>query len=111
MDLFIPQDVATRDLSRNVLARDLAATITDAACAGAAAQWSAWEDAYERASNPAQRADALREPVSMCHDCPAREACADLAELTRYTGIAAGSAYRNGHRLDHRGRRAKPTPS
>lgn len=98
MNLFIPPEVASRDLSRNVLAQNLAATITDAACAEQTRQWNAWERAYEQARTRAQQADALAEPAAMCATCPAIEDCADLAELTGYTGIAGGHAYIKGRR-------------
>ncbi|WP_154402153.1 hypothetical protein [Ornithinimicrobium cavernae] len=106
MSLFIPPHVATRDLSRVVLAQDLTAGIADAACAGMAAQWSIWEHAYKQARTPAQRSAALADPGTICATCTAHDDCADLAELTRYTGIAAGHPYNNGHRLDLRGRRS-----
>jgi len=38
----------------------------------------------------------LAEPAAVCSACPITAECADLAELSGYTGIAAGEGYRNG---------------
>lgn len=110
MGPYIPRPIATRALSRQVLARDLAALITDAACAELTTQWSAWEKVYEQANTAAERTEALTEPLGFCANCPATHACADLAQLSRYSGIAASCAYSNGYRLDNRGQRIPYQP-
>ncbi len=49
---------------------------------------------------------ALTEAATVCAACPISAECADLAELSGYTGIAAGQGYRNG-RID-RARQRQP---
>ena len=85
-----------RGISREVLARDAACTLGDGNCKELTRRWSAWEAAYLNALAVEERAQLLIAPAAVCAGCPITAECADLAELSLYTGIAAGIGYRNG---------------
>jgi len=85
-----------RGISREALARDAAWTLADGNCKGMAARWGAWERTYLAADAVDDRARALLAPGQVCCLCPIVAECADLAQLSGYTGIAAGIGYRNG---------------
>jgi len=89
-----------RGVSREVLARDAAWSLADGSCKDLTVEWARWEATYVASVTAAARLAALTEPAVLCADCPIVTECADLAELSGYTGIAAGQGYRNG-RLDH----------
>jgi len=89
-----------RGVSREVLARDAAWSLADGSCKDLTVEWSRWEATHAASLTAAARQAALVEPAALCAACPIASACADLAELSGYTGIAAGRGYRNG-RLDH----------
>jgi hypothetical protein len=93
-----------RGVSREVLARDAAWSLADGSCKDLTVEWARWEATYAAAVTAAARQAALVEPAALCAACPVATECADLAELSGYTGIAAGQGYRNG-RLDHARRR------
>ena len=85
-----------RGISREVLARDAAWSLADGACKDLTARWAAWEQAYLSAEALHDRAIALVAPAEICAACPITAECADLAQLSGYTGIAGGRGYRNG---------------
>ncbi|WP_281965054.1 hypothetical protein [Serinicoccus marinus] len=85
-----------RGISREILARDAAWTLADGNCKDLTQKWGAWEATYLAAATVTDRARALIAPVEVCVGCPITAECADLAELSGYTGIAGGRAYRNG---------------
>lgn len=85
-----------RGISREVLSRDAAWTLANGDCKDLTTTWSTWEQSYAAAGNTAAREAVLAEPSQVCHGCPIRAECADLARLTLYTGIAGGRAFRNG---------------
>ena len=85
-----------RGISREVLARDAAWSLADGACKDLTKQWARWEAAYAATLTRAARLAALAEPVAVCAGCLITAECADLAELSSYTGIAAGQGYRDG---------------
>jgi len=85
-----------RGISRTVLAQDLAATITDGNCKGHSSDWTSWETAHAAAVTPEQRRAVAAPALRFCATCPVVNECAELAELTAYTGLAANTAYRNG---------------
>lgn len=90
-----------RGISREVLARNAAWSLADGSCRDLTIEWARWEATYAAAAPAsAARLAALVEPAALCGACPIATECADLAELTGYTGIAAGHGYRNG-RPDH----------
>jgi hypothetical protein len=93
-----------RGVSREVLARDAAWSLADGNCKELTTAWTGWESTYAAASSSPARLAALAEPAAVCAACPIQIECADLAELSGYTGIAAGHGYRNGRR-DHDRRR------
>ena len=85
-----------RGISREVLARDTAWSLADGACRDLTIEWGRWENTYAAALTRAARLAALTEPAAVCSACPITAECADLAELSVYTGIAAGEGHRNG---------------
>ncbi len=85
-----------RDISREVLARDAAWSLADGACKDLTLEWGRWEATYAATLTRAARLAALAEPAAVCGGCPITAECADLAELSGYTGIAAGQGYREG---------------
>ena len=85
-----------RGFSREVLARDAAWSLADGACKDLTIEWSRWENTFAAALTQAGRLAALAAPAAVCAGCPITAECADLAELSGYTGIAAGEGYRNG---------------
>ena len=85
-----------RGISREVLARDAAWSLADGACKDLTIEWSRWENTFAAALTQAGRLAALAAPAAVCAGCPITVECADLAELSGYTGIAAGQGYRNG---------------
>lgn len=86
-----------RGISREVLARDAAWSLADGSCKDLTVEWARWEATYTASLTDAARQAALTEPAAVCIACPIATECADLAELSGYTGIAAGQGYRNGH--------------
>jgi len=87
-----------RGISRAVLARQIAAAITDPACDGQWKWWSEQEAMHARATTSAEAAAAAGPAMMLCSICPEQQRCARRAELDRYTGLAAGAAYCNGKR-------------
>jgi hypothetical protein len=85
-----------RGISREVLARDAAWSLADGACRDLTIEWGRWENAYAASPTQSARLATLAEPAAVCSACPITAECADLAELSGYTGIAAGEGYRNG---------------
>ena len=83
-------------ISREVLTRDAAWSLADGACKDLTIEWSRWENTFAAALTQADRLAALAAPAAVCAGCPITVECADLAELSGYTGIAAGEGYRNG---------------
>ncbi|WP_289017596.1 hypothetical protein [uncultured Ornithinimicrobium sp.] len=91
-----------RGISREVLARDAAWSLAEGNCKGMAARWGRWERNYLTAEAVDDRARVLIAPAEVCAGCPIVAECADLAELSEYTGIAGGRAYRNGREDTYR---------
>jgi hypothetical protein len=84
-----------RGISREVLARAAAWSLADGSCRELTTPWAEWESRYAAAFTAAARLAALAEPVAVRAACPIAIECADLAELSCYTGIAAAQGYRN----------------
>lgn len=89
-----------RGISREVLARDAAWSLADGSCKDLTVEWAHWEATYAASPTAGAWRAALAEPAAVCAGCPIATECADLAELSGYTGIAAGQGFRNG-RIDH----------
>ena len=85
-----------RGISREVLARDAAWSLADGNCKDLTVEWARWEATYAASLTAVARLAALVEPAALCAACPIATECADLAELSGYTGIASGQGYRNG---------------
>ena len=94
--------------SRDIIARHLARTLLDAACAEHARWWTQWEAAHNAAISPETRDEAARPAFALCGRCDALDVCAAWAEIDTYTGLAAGAAYRKGSRVDHTLRFGRP---
>lgn len=80
------------------LARQLAAQIQHAACAGRGTWWTRQETAHAEAATTAQAARVGGRILRVCEACPndTRRTCAELAEVGRYTGFAGGQRYVDG---------------
>lgn len=97
----------TGALAREVLASNSALELPDGSCKELTEQWAAWERLYRVETYDARRA-ALEAASAVCAGCPVMDACRELAEVSRYTGLAAGEPYRHGtvvHRVVGTGRR------
>lgn len=93
-----------RKISREVLARDAAWSLGDSDCKDLTARWAAWERVYLAAEDLHDRAIALVAPAEICAICLIAPECADLAQLSGYTGIAGGRGFRNGRPDRYRSR-------
>lgn len=67
-------------------------------CMGRLFWWTAIESAHASARNSAAAAAAAAPAIALCARCDCRQLCGELAVIDRYTGLAAGAAYRNGQR-------------
>lgn len=86
-----------KTLAQAVLASYAAARIQDAACRGWGSWWAALEDSHEAATTPGQSRAVVARAKQVCGQCPAMAACSTWASIERYTGLAAGSAWQDGH--------------
>ena len=85
-----------------ITAQHLSASITDAACRELGSWWSTQEAAYARARTGADISRIAAAVTAICDSCPltTRRACAELAEVDHYSGLAAGALYLAGRRWD-----------
>lgn len=86
----------TNRINRDVLARDAAARLQQAACREQQALWDAQEHAHEAAATPVEAVSAAAPALAVCAGCPVRQLCTAWAEVDEYTGLAAGGAWVNG---------------
>lgn len=87
--------------TREALASNSALELPLAACKELTQQWTAWERLYSVQTRPVREA-ALADARQVCDTCVVLDGCRDLAEVSRYTGLAAGNPYRYGqvvHRI------------
>ncbi|MFE6508082.1 hypothetical protein ACFVBP_10465 [Nocardioides sp. NPDC057764] len=93
-------------MSSSVLARDAARKMTAAAmpqgdCVRRGRLWRALEFAHRKATQPEDASNVIAAiQEEYCGNCPARLACHNLAQLSQYTGLAAGAAYEKGQRKE-----------
>lgn len=93
-------------MSNAVLARDAARKMTAAAmpqgdCVRRGRLWRALEFAHRKATAPEDAGNVIAAiQEEFCGGCPARLACHNLAQLSQYTGLAAGAAYEKGQRKE-----------
>lgn len=85
-----------RGISREVLARDLAARLVRANCRGQGGLWTDTERQWLEASSRKVAARVAAPALELCSDCPVLEMCARWAATDRYTGLAAGTMWRHG---------------
>lgn len=86
----------TDRMNRDVLARDAAAQLDQAACRDQHALWDAQERAHEAAATPVDAVNAAGPALAVCAGCPVSPLCAVWAEIDEYTGLAAGGVWVNG---------------
>lgn len=84
--------------SREVLARHYRSLAQTPSCSGQGAAWTEAERRYELAQSAEQAAEIASSVLHQCHDCPALSLCEQWAKVDRYTGLAAGHAWRDGRR-------------
>ncbi len=78
------------------IARAAAARLVAAACRGHGRFWSHQEQLRQLASEPEDAVAAAAPLLEFCAQCPIRAECAVWAEADEYTGIAAGTAWKDG---------------
>lgn len=91
-----------RPVSRQVLAQQRATAIArsgTAACRGRGPWWSDRELEHAAATSPSAAVAAAAPAMELCGRCPMLAACAELAALDQYTGLAAGAALFGGVRF------------
>jgi len=93
------------------LARQLTAQITNGNCKYLGTWWSEQEAAHAQTTTPGDARNATEPALALCEGCPAHELCRQRAELDRYTGLAAGAVYINGHRKPPTTVPRHPTPT
>lgn len=94
--------------SRDLISQHLARALTNAACTDHSLWWTQWEAAHKAATSPETCDDAAQPAFALCARCDALDVCAAWAEVETYTGLAAGAAYRKGHKVDHTLRYGRP---
>lgn len=87
-----------RPTSKVFRARQVAGDIEAAACKGLGVWWSQREAGYAASTTRTEARSATQPAVDVCVGCPEIARCALLAQLDRYTGIAAAGVYVNGRR-------------
>lgn len=92
------------------LARQAAAEIHDAECKYLGVWWSEQEAAHSSAPSPRAAAAAAKPALGLCGLCTQTNLCAVRAELDAYTGLAAGTVYVNGRRMQPNHVMRHPTP-
>jgi hypothetical protein len=85
-----------RGISREVLARNLAAQLGAATCRGRRDFWNEHERAWSMQLKRRDAEEAAAPALALCDDCPVLEVCAAWAATDRYTGLAAGLMWRCG---------------
>lgn len=87
----------TRRQVEDQFAQELAARLAvTGQCRFDARLWLAGEQAHANAPSPAAARDAAAPLVALCAQCPVCRMCGQWAIVDRYTGIAAGWAWKNG---------------
>lgn len=89
-----------RGISRQILARDAAAQLKQAACRGSAALWTRHERAHEQAQTRDEADQVALGALVLCDACPVVSLCQEWASIEAYTGLAAGAAWLNGRRRE-----------
>lgn len=88
-----------RPLSRAARGQAYAQQLEQGHCGTDPQGWRELERSYDRARTKVAREAVLRQVnESFCSGCPAFEGCAEQANVTGYTGLAAGAAYVDGRR-------------
>lgn len=85
-----------RGISREVLARDLAAQLGPARCRGHREFWTEHEQAWFAAPKRREAEQAAAPALALCAGCPVIETCEAWAAVDLYTGLAAGKMWRRG---------------
>ena len=98
-----------RGINRVVLARDAASRLSLAACKESQEIWDEQEKAHGSATVQAIARQAAVPLLRICAGCSVLGECREWAQIDRYTGIAAGTAWVNGvERPTHWVRRQAP---
>jgi hypothetical protein len=92
------------------LARQLTAEITNGHCKYLGVWWSQQEADHAQATTPEDAVAAAAPALALCEGCAESGLCHRRAELDRYTGLAAGAVYVNGHRKPASTVLRHPTP-
>ena len=82
--------------TREARAQRLVLAITAASCDGLGVWWTEREVAHRTAATRTARVAAAAPALALCQGCPELDRCEALARVDRYTGLAAGVAWRLG---------------
>jgi len=87
---------------REMLAQEAAYALVGGNCADERGTWNALEATWAHATTKDVAADAAAPLIAVCQGCPLLTdgRCRAWAEVDRYTGIAAGTAWVNGAEKD-----------
>lgn len=81
---------------RDAVASGMAITLPDGACKELTVEWARWEATRHVPTPQPERQAAVDAAAGVCGTCQVIDECRELAEVSRYTGFAAGLPYRNG---------------
>lgn len=82
---------------KEVLARAAAFELMSSACGGHGSMWTEQEKMHDGATTRAASKAAAEPLLRICATCPIQAKCRSWAIVDEYTGIAAGTAWSNGH--------------
>ncbi len=90
------QGPSLRLSSRDVRAAQASARLDRARCVGREAEWAEGEQRWTEARSVDEALTAAAPLIEICQACPVLAACAQWAEIDRYTGVAGGRPYVRG---------------
>ncbi|MEG9225245.1 hypothetical protein [Aeromicrobium sp. Sec7.5] len=84
------QGPSLRLSSRDARAAEASARLDRASCVGREAEWAEVEHRWAEARSVDEAVEAAAPLIEICQGCPVLAACAQWAEIDRYTGVAGG---------------------
>ena len=90
------QGPSLRPSLRDVQAAKASARLGQASCMGRESEWAEGEQVWTEARSLEEALVAAEPLIEICQECPVLAACAQWAEIDRYTGIAGGRPYVRG---------------
>ncbi|MCK5890242.1 MAG: hypothetical protein P1U38_02960 [Aeromicrobium sp.] len=90
------QGPTLRPSLRDVQAAEASSRLSQASCVGRELEWAEGEQVWTEARSIEEALAAAAPLIEICQGCPVRAACAQWAEIDRYTGVAGGRPYVRG---------------